>query len=217
MLNYVAGIGEKMAENIVEYRSENGAFNSRKELLKVPRLGEKAFQQASAFLRIPNAKNPLDNSAVHPESYKIVEKMAKDLKVDLVDLVQNKELINQLDLTKYVTDKIGLPTLEDIKKELEKPGLDPRSTAKVFSFDQRLKKFEDLQLGMKVPGIINNITNFGCFVDIGIKENGLIHISKISNEFISDVNSKVHLSQQVEVTVIGIDTEKRKIQLSLID
>ncbi len=217
LLNYVAGIGEKMAENIVEYRSENGAFNSRKELLKVPRLGEKAFLQASAFLRIPNAKNPLDNSAVHPESYALVEKMAKDLKVDLKDLIQNKELINQLDLPKYITEKVGLPTLEDIKKELEKPGLDPRSTAKVFSFDQRLNKFEDLQLGMKVPGIINNITNFGCFVDIGIKENGLIHISKISNEFISDVNSKVHLSQQVEVTVIGIDTEKRKIQLSLID
>ncbi|HCC95168.1 MAG TPA: RNA-binding transcriptional accessory protein [Flavobacteriaceae bacterium] len=217
LLNYVAGIGEKMAENIVEYRSENGAFNSRKELLKVPRLGEKAFLQASAFLRIPNAKNPLDNSAVHPESYALVEKMAKDMKVDLKDLIQNKELINQLDLTKYITEKVGLPTLEDIKKELEKPGLDPRSTAKVFSFDQRLKKFEDLQLGMKVPGIINNITNFGCFVDIGIKENGLIHISKISNEFISDVNSKVHLSQQIEVTVIGIDTEKRKIQLSLID
>ena len=217
LLNYVAGIGEKMAENIVEYRSENGAFNSRKELLKVPRLGEKAFLQASALLRIPNAKNPLDNSAVHPESYALVEKMAKDLKVDLKDLIQNKELINQLDLTKYITEKVGLPTLEDIKKELEKPGLDPRSTAKVFSFDQRLKKFEDLQLGMKVPGIINNITNFGCFVDIGIKENGLIHISKISNEFISDVNSKVHLSQQIEVTVIGIDTEKRKIQLSLID
>lgn len=217
LLNYVAGIGEKMAENIVEYRSENGAFNSRKDLLKVPRLGEKAFLQASAFLRIPNAKNPLDNSAVHPESYALVEKMAKDLKVDLKDLIQNKELINQLDLTKYITEKVGLPTLEDIKKELEKPGLDPRSTAKVFSFDQRLKKFEDLQLGMKVPGIINNITNFGCFVDIGIKENGLIHISKISNEFISDVNSKVHLSQQIEVTVIGIDTEKRKIQLSLID
>lgn len=217
LLNYVAGIGEKMAENIVDYRSENGAFNSRKELLKVPRLGEKAFLQASAFLRIPNAKNPLDNSAVHPESYTIVEKMAKDLNVDLKDLIQNKELINQLDLNKYISEKVGLPTLEDIKKELEKPGLDPRSTAKVFSFDPRLKKFEDLQLGMKVPGIINNITNFGCFVDIGIKENGLIHISKISNEFISDVNSKVHLSQQIEVTVIGIDTEKRKIQLSLID
>ncbi len=217
LLNYVAGIGEKIAENIVDYRTENGAFNSRKELLKVPRLGEKAFLQASAFLRIPNAKNPLDNSAVHPESYAIVEKMAKDLNVELKDMIQNKELINQLDLNRYISEKVGLPTLEDIKKELEKPGLDPRSTAKVFSFDSRLKKFEDLQLGMKVPGIINNITNFGCFVDIGIKENGLIHISKISNEFISDVNSKVHLSQQIEVTVIGIDTEKRKIQLSLID
>ncbi len=217
LLNYVAGIGEKMAENIVDYRSENGAFNTRKELLKVPRLGEKAFQQASAFLRIPNAKNPLDNSAVHPESYKIVEKMAKDLGVDLHDLIQNKELISQINLTQYVSDKIGLLTLEDIKKELEKPGLDPRSTAKVFSFDQSLKKFEDLKMGMKVPGIINNITNFGCFVDIGIKENGLIHISKICNEFISDVSTKVHLQQQVEVTVIGIDTEKRKIQLSLID
>lgn len=217
LLNYVAGIGEKIAENIVDYRTENGAFNSRKELLKVPRLGEKAFLQASAFLRIPNAKNPLDNSAVHPESYTIVEKMAKDLNVELKDMIQNKELINQLDLNRYISEKVGLPTLEDIKKELEKPGLDPRSTAKVFSFDSRLKKFEDLQLGMKVPGIINNITNFGCFVDIGIKENGLIHISKISNEFISDINSKVHLSQQIEVTVIGIDTEKRKIQLSLID
>ncbi len=217
LLNYVAGIGEKIAENIVDYRTENGAFNSRKELLKVPRLGEKAFLQASAFLRIPNAKNPLDNSAVHPESYAIVEKMAKDLNVELKDMIQNKELINQLDLNQYISEKVGLPTLEDIKKELEKPGLDPRSTAKVFSFDSRLKKFEDLQLGMKIPGIINNITNFGCFVDIGIKENGLIHISKISNEFISDVNSKVHLSQQIEVTVIGIDTEKRKIQLSLID
>ncbi|WP_312556638.1 Tex family protein [Empedobacter brevis] len=217
LLNYVAGIGEKIAENIVDYRTENGAFNSRKELLKVPRLGEKAFLQASAFLRIPNAKNPLDNSAVHPESYAIVEKMAKDLNVELKDMIQNKELINQLDLNQYISEKVGLPTLEDIKKELEKPGLDPRSTAKVFSFDSRLKKFEDLQLGMKVLGIINNITNFGCFVDIGIKENGLIHISKISNEFISDVNSKVHLSQQIEVTVIGIDTEKRKIQLSLID
>lgn len=217
LLNYVAGIGEKMAENIILYRTEHGAFNSRKELLKVPRLGEKAFLQASAFLRIPNAKNPLDNSAVHPESYSIVEKMAKNLKVDVSTLIQNKELINQLDLNNYVTETIGLPTLEDIKKELEKPGLDPRSTAKVFSFDPKLKKFEDLQLGMKVPGIINNITNFGCFVDIGIKENGLVHISKICNEFISDVSTKVHLQQQVEVTVIGIDTEKRKIQLSLID
>ena len=217
LLNYVSGIGEKLAENIVTYRTENGSFESREELKKVPRLGGKAFQQASAFLRIKDAKNPLDNSAVHPESYSIVKKMAKDLKVDVQDLILNKELIAKIDITKYITDEVGIPTLEDILKELEKPGLDPRSTAKVFSFDSRLKKFEDLSLGMKVPGIINNITNFGCFVDIGLKENGLVHISKICNEFISDVSTKVHLQQQVEVTVIGIDTEKRKIQLSLID
>ncbi len=217
LLNYVSGIGEKLAENIVAYRTENGPFTSRDELKNVPRLGEKAYQQASAFLRIIDAKNPLDNSAVHPESYAIVKKMAKDLKVEIEDLIQNKELISKIEIEKYITKDVGLPTLEDILKELEKPGLDPRSTAKVFSFDQRLKKFEDLKIGMKVPGIINNITNFGCFVDIGLKENGLVHISKICNEFISDVSTKVHLQQQVEVTVIGIDTEKRKIQLSLID
>lgn len=217
LLQYVAGIGEKLAENIIQYRNENGPFTSREQLKKVPRLGEKAFVQASAFLRIPNAKNPLDNSAVHPESYGIVKKMAKDLGVDIKDLILNEELISQINIEKYVTDQIGLPTLEDIINELKQPGLDPRSTAKVFSFDHRLKKFEDLQIGMRVPGIINNITNFGCFVDIGLKENGLVHISKICNEFISDVSSKVHLQQQVMVTVIGIDTEKRKIQLSLID
>lgn len=217
LLNYISGIGEKLAENIVVYRTENGPFESREDLKKVPRLGGKAFQQASAFLRIKDAQNPLDNSAVHPESYTIVKKMAKDLKVDVKDLIQNTDLISKIDLTKYITDEVGLPTLEDILKELEKPGLDPRSTAKVFSFDSRLKKFEDLSLGMKVPGIINNITNFGCFVDIGLKENGLVHISKICNEFISDVSTKVHLQQQVEVTVIGIDEEKRKIQLSMID
>ncbi|QTV04752.1 Tex family protein [Faecalibacter bovis] len=217
LLNYVSGIGEKLAENIVIYRTENGPFESREELKKVPRLGGKAFQQASAFLRIKDAKNPLDNSAVHPESYPIVKKMAKDLKVNVEDLILNNELIAKIDIHKYITDEVGIPTLEDILKELEKPGLDPRSTAKVFSFDSRLKKFEDLSLGMKVPGIINNITNFGCFVDIGLKENGLVHISKICNEFISDVSTKVHLQQQVEVTVIGIDEEKRKIQLSLID
>ena len=217
LLNYVSGIGEKLADNIVQYRTENGPFESREELKKVPRLGDKAFLQASAFLKITNGKNPLDNSAVHPESYGIVKKMAKDLKVDIKDLIQNKELINTIDIQKYVTKDVGIPTLEDILKELEQPGLDPRSTAKVFRFDSRLKKFEDLTLGMKVPGIINNITNFGCFVDIGLKENGLVHISKICNEFISDVSTKVHLQQQVEVTVIGIDTVKRKIQLSLID
>ena len=217
LLNYVSGIGEKLADNIVQYRSENGPFSSREELKKVPRLGDKAYQQASAFLRIPNGKNPLDNSAVHPESYTIVKKMAKDLKVELKDIVQNTELIQKIDIKNYVTNEIGLLTLQDIIKELEKPGLDPRAAAKVFSFDSRLKKFEDLKLGMKVPGIVNNITNFGCFVDIGLKENGLVHISKICNEFISDVSTKVHLQQQVEVTVIGIDEDKRKIQLSMID
>ena len=217
LLNYVSGIGEKLADNIVQYRTENGPFESREELKKVPRLGDKAFLQASAFLKVTNGKNPLDNSAVHPESYGIVKKMAKDLKVNIKDLIQNKELIRTIDVQKYVTKEVGIPTLEDIIKELEQPGLDPRSTAKVFRFDSRLNKFEDLVLGMKVPGIINNITNFGCFVDIGLKENGLVHISKICNEFISDVSTKVHLQQQVEVTVIGIDTEKRKIQLSLID
>ena len=217
LLNYVSGIGEKLAENIIAYRTANGAFESREELKNIPRLGDKAFQQASAFLRIPNAKNPLDNSAVHPESYAIVTKMAKDLKVEVKDLIQNEELIHQINLEKYISDTVGLPTLEDIIKELKQPGLDPRSTAKVFSFDPRLNKFEDLKIGMKVPGIINNITNFGCFVDIGLKENGLVHISKICNEYISDVSTKVHLQQQVQVTVIGIDEEKRKIQLSLID
>lgn len=217
LLNYVSGIGEKLAENIVKYRSENGPFSSREELKKVPRLGEKAYQQASAFLRIPNGKNPLDNSAVHPESYGIVKQMAKDLQVDVKDLIQNSELIQQIDIEKYITPTIGLLTLHDIIKELEKPGLDPRASATVFSFDSRLKKFEDLKLGMKVPGIVNNITNFGCFVDIGLKENGLVHISKICQEFISDVSTKVHLQQQVQVTVIGIDEEKRKIQLSMID
>lgn len=217
LLQYVSGIGEKMAENIVNYRAENGAFDSRKALKKVPRLGEKAFQQASAFLRIPNAENPLDNSAVHPESYAIVEKMAKDLKVKTADLVQNKELIAQIPLEKYITPMVGLLTLQDIKKELEKPGLDPRSTAKVFSFDPNLKTIDDLRVGMKVPGIVNNITNFGCFVDMGIKENGLVHISKVSNEYITDINTKVHLNQQVEVTVIEIDKDRKRIQLSMID
>ena len=217
LLQYVSGIGEKMAENIVNYRAENGAFDSRKALKKVPRLGEKAFQQASAFLRIPNAENPLDNSAVHPESYAIVEKMAKDLKVKTDDLVQNKELIAQIPLEKYITTTVGLPTLQDIKKELEKPGLDPRSTAKVFSFDPNLKTIDDLRVGMKVPGIVNNITNFGCFVDMGIKESGLVHISKVSNEYITDINTKVHLNQQVEVTVIEIDKDRKRIQLSMVD
>ncbi len=217
LLNYVSGIGEKMAENIVNYRSENGQFSSREALKKVPRLGEKAFQQASAFLRIHNGENPLDNSAVHPESYKIVEKMAKDLKISTQELIGNETLIAQIELEKYISEKVGLPTLQDIVKELEKPGLDPRKKAKMVQFDKNIKSIEDLKTGMKLQGIINNITNFGCFVDIGIKQSGLVHISKICKEFISDVNQVVQLNQIVEVTVTEIDVERNRIQLSMVD
>ncbi len=217
LLNYVSGIGEKMAENIVNYRSENGQFSSREALKKVPRLGEKAYQQASAFLRIPNGDNPLDNSSVHPESYNIVEKMAKDLKVSARELIGNEEAISKIDLNKYVSDKIGIPTLKDILKELKKPGLDPRQKAVIVQFDKNIKSMEDLKIGMKLQGIINNITNFGCFVDIGIKQSGLIHISKICKEFISDVNQVVQLNQIVEVTVTEVDLERKRIQLSMID
>ncbi len=217
LLNYVSGIGEKMAENIVQFRSENGAFDSREKLKKVPRLGEKAYQQASAFLRIPNAENPLDNSAVHPESYKIVEKMAKDLKVSTRELIGNENLISKIDLNNYVSEKVGLPTLRDIVKELEKPGLDPRQKAVMVQFDKNIKTIADLKTGMKLQGIINNITNFGCFVDIGIKESGLVHISKIAKEFISDVNQVVQLNQIVEVTVTDVDLERKRIQLSMVE
>ncbi|MFA7687455.1 MAG: Tex family protein [Moheibacter sp.] len=217
LLNYVSGIGEKMAENIVNHRSETGAFESREELKKVPRLGAKAFQQASAFLRIQNGENPLDNSAVHPESYPIVEKMAKDLKVSTQELIGNENWIEKIDLNRYVSEKVGLPTLQDIVKELEKPGLDPRKKSVMVQFDKNIKKIEDLKTGMKLQGIINNITNFGCFVDIGIKQSGLVHISKITKEFISDVNSVVHLNQIVEVTVTDVDVERKRIQLSMVD
>lgn len=217
LLNYVSGIGEKMAENIVNYRSEHGKFPSRELLKKVPRLGDKAFQQSSAFLRIPNGENPLDNSAVHPESYFLVEKMAKDLRVSTQELIGNEALINQIDLNRYVTDKKGLPTLQYILEELKKPGLDPRQKAVTVQFDKNIKKIEDLKTGMKLQGIINNITNFGCFVDIGIKQSGLVHISKICKEFISDVNQAVQLNQIVEVTVTEVDLERNRIQLSMID
>ncbi len=217
LLHYVSGIGEKMAENIVQFRSENGAFDSREKLKKVPRLGEKAYQQASAFLRIPNAENPLDNSAVHPESYKLVEKMAKNLKVSTRELIGNENLISKIDLNNYVSEKVGLPTLRDIVKELEKPGLDPRQKAVMVQFDKNIKTIADLKTGMKLQGIINNITNFGCFVDIGIKESGLVHISKIAKEFISDVNQVVQLNQIVEITVTDVDLERKRIQLSIVD
>ncbi len=216
LLSYVSGIGEKMAENIVNYRSENGAFLSRKELKKVPRLGEKAFQQAAAFVKIHNAKNPLDNSAVHPEAYPIVEKMAKDLGVPIDRLIGNKEKINAIPLEKYITNDIGILSLKDIVKELEKPGLDPRKEAKVFEFDPNLRTINDVKTGMVINGIVNNITNFGCFVDIGIKESGLVHISQLKEGFVSDVNEVVKLHQHVKVKVAEVDVARKRIQLSMI-
>lgn len=216
LLGYVSGIGEKLAENIVAYRSESGPFEERKQLKKVPRLGEKAYQQAAAFIRIPNAQNPLDNSAVHPEAYPIVEKMAKDLKLKTADLISNKEAISKVAVNNYVTKDIGVLGLKDILKELEKPGLDPRKAAKVFEFDPNVKTMADLRTGMILPGIVNNITNFGCFVDIGIKESGLVHISQLKEGFVSDVNEVVKLHQHVEVKVVEVDESRKRIQLTMI-
>lgn len=216
LLSYVSGIGEKLAENIVNYRSENGPFEDRKQLKKVPRLGEKAYQQGAAFIRISNAKNPLDNSAVHPEAYPIVEKMAKDLKLSVNDLIANKEKTALIKVENYVTPEIGLLGLKDILKELEKPGLDPRKSAKVFEFDANVKTIADLRTGMVLPGIVNNITNFGCFVDIGIKESGLVHISQLKEGFVSDVNEVVKLHQHVQVKVTEVDVERKRIQLTMI-
>ena len=216
LLSYVSGIGEKMAENIVNYRTENGAFEDRKQLKKVPRLGEKAYQQAAAFIRITNAKNPLDNSAVHPEAYSIVEKMAKDLGLKTTDLIANKEKIQTVDPEKYVTETIGILGIKDILKELEKPGLDPRKAAKIFEFDPTVKSIKNVRTGMILPGIVNNITAFGCFVDVGIKESGLVHISQLKEGFVSDVNEVVKLHQHVQVKVTEVDEERKRIQLSMI-
>lgn len=216
LLSYVSGIGEKMAENIVNYRAENGAFANRKQLKKVPRLGEKAFQQAAAFIRITNGENPLDNSAVHPEAYGIIEKMAKDLGIKTNELVANKEKINLIQPEKYITEDIGILGIKDILKELEKPGLDPRKAAKVFEFDPNVKKITDLKTGMILPGIVNNITAFGCFVDLGIKESGLVHISQLKDGFVSDVNEVVKLHQHVQVRVTEVDEARKRIQLSMI-
>ena len=216
LLSYVSGIGEKMAENIVNYRSENGAFIDRKQLKKVPRLGEKAYQQAAAFVRIHNAKNPLDNSAVHPEAYKIVEQMAKDLGLKTEDLISNKEKITLINPEKYVTNDIGILGIKDILKELEKPGLDPRKAAKVFEFDPNVKSIKDVKIGMILPGIVNNITAFGCFVDLGIKESGLVHISQLKDGFVSDVNEVVKLHQHVQVKVTEVDEARKRIQLTMV-
>ncbi|NRD19011.1 RNA-binding transcriptional accessory protein [Winogradskyella eckloniae] len=215
LLSYVSGIGPKLAENIFNYRTEHGVFKSRKDLLKVPRLGGKAFEQSAAFLRIKGAKNPLDDSAVHPERYTMVKQMAKDEGVSLEDLIGNKAILQHIDLKKYVSEGVGLLTLKDIIKELEKPGLDIRETAKAFTFNQNIKTITDLHEGQLLPGIVNNITNFGCFVDIGIKESGLIHVSNLSDSFVKDVNEHVHLHQQIIVKVLEVDVSRKRIQLKL--
>ena len=215
LLSYVSGIGPKLAENIVIQRKEKGAFKSRKEIMDVPRLGGKAFEQGAAFLRIKDAKNPLDDSAVHPESYAIVTQMAKDKGTEILSLIGNKALLKEIELKKYCTENVGLPTLEDIRSELEKPGLDRREKARVFTFDQNIKSITDLHSGQLLPGIVNNITNFGCFVDIGIKESGLIHVSNLSDSFVKDVNEHVHLHQQIIVKVLEVDVPRKRIQLKL--
>ncbi|WMI69201.1 Tex family protein [Mangrovimonas sp. YM274] len=215
LLSYVSGIGPKLAENIVTYREENGKFLSRTDIKKVPRLGGKAFEQSAAFLRIKGAKNPMDDSAVHPESYSIVKQIAKDEGKTVSELIGNSELLKKIDLNKYCTDTVGLPTLKDIVKELEKPGLDIREQAKVFTFNQNIKTINDLQEGQLLPGIVNNVTNFGAFVDIGIKESGLIHISNLSDGFVSDVNEHISLHQQVIVKVLEVDIKRKRIQLKL--
>lgn len=217
LMCHVSGIGPALADNIVKFRSEKGGFTSREELLKVPRLGAKAYEQSAGFLRVPASENPLDDSAVHPESYSIVEQMAANLNVDLKQLIGNKQQIKKIVPEKYISGNVGLPTINDILRELEKPGVDPRRSAKVFEFDPNVKQIADLKVGMKLPGVVNNITNFGCFVDIGIKESGLVHISKLKNEFVSDVNSVVKLHQHVQVTVLEVDEQRKRIQLSMIE
>lgn len=215
LLTYVSGLGPVLAQNIVDYRTQNGAFKSRKELMKVPRMGEKAYEQSAGFLRIAGADNPLDNSAVHPESYHVVEKMAKELKCTVKELIENKELKKSLDLNKYITDTVGLPTLNDIMEELDKPGRDPRKAIKMFEFDPNIRTIEDLREGMILPGIVTNITNFGCFVDVGIKENGLVHISELADKFVSDPTEVVSLHQHVEVKVLSVDLGRKRVQLSM--
>jgi len=215
LLTYVSGLGPQLAENITAFRKENGMFESRADLKKVPRMGPKAFEQAAGFLRIPDAKNPLDNSGVHPESYPIINKIAKDLKCQVNDLVRNEELVSKIDWQNYVTNEVGLPTLNDIRDELLKPGRDPRKGIKVFEFADGIFSINDLQVGMVLPGIVNNITKFGAFVDVGIKESGLVHISELADRFISDPNEIVKLHQHVKVRVKEVDIPRKRIQLSM--
>ena len=217
LLTYISGLGPQLAQNIVDYRTENGPFKSRKELMKVPRMGAKAFEQSAGFLRVPGSKQPLDNSAVHPESYPIVEKMAKDMGCSVEDLMKSAELRAKIDINKYVTATVGLPTLTDIMQELEKPGRDPRGPLKKFEFSNEVHTIEDVKPGMELPGIVSNITNFGAFVDIGVHVKGLIHISQLApGKFIKDPTQIVSLQQQVLVKVLSVDLERQRISLSLI-
>ena len=215
LLTYISGLGPQLAQNIVNYRAEYGAFTSRKELMKVPRMGAKAFEQCAGFLRISGGKNPLDNTAVHPESYCIVEQMARDLGCSVTELIANKELRQKIEPKRYLTEAIGMPTLKDILQELEKPGRDPRGPIKVFEFDKNVRTIDDLCEGMELPGIVGNITNFGAFVDIGIKENGLIHLSQMADRYVSDPNEVVSIHQHIRVRVLFIDRERKRISLTL--
>jgi len=215
LLTYVSGLGPLLSQNIVDYRKENGPFNSRSEIQKVARMGAKAYEQSAGFLRIPESANPLDNSAVHPESYFVVQKIAKDLKCSVPELISSEELQKQIVWSDYVTDQIGLPTLEDIRNELAKPGRDPRSAIKIFEFSPDIFKVEDLQVGMILPGIVTNITKFGAFVDVGVKQDGLVHVSQMADRFISDPSEIVKLHQHVHVKVIELDLQRKRIQLSL--
>ncbi|MDR2148935.1 MAG: RNA-binding transcriptional accessory protein [Tannerella sp.] len=215
LLTYVSGIGPVLAQNIVDYRSANGAFRSRKEFLKVAKMGAKSFEQSAGFLRIQNAENPLDNSAVHPESYPVVERMAKDLHCEVADLLKDESLRSKIVLDNYITENVGLPTLQDILTELSKPGRDPRETIKVFEFDPNIRDISDLREGMVLPGIVTNITKFGAFVDVGIKENGLVHVSQMADHRINDPNDVVKLNQHISVKVVEVDEERKRISLSL--
>jgi protein Tex len=217
LLTYVSGLGPQLAQNIVDFRKEKGAFNSRTQLKKVPRLGDKAYEQSAGFLRIAGGEHPLDNSAVHPESYAVVEKMAKDTGVSLDELVSKKELHAKIDLNKYVSENVGMPTLTDIMKELAKPGRDPRSKIEIFEFSKDVHKIEHLKPGMVLPGIVTNITNFGVFVDVGVKQDGLVHISQLADRFVSDPNEVVKLNQHLQVRVLEVDIPRKRIQLSLKD
>jgi len=215
LLNYVSGLGQQLARNIVDYRRENGMFRSREDLMKVSRMGPKAFEQAAGFLRIRDGVNPLDNSAVHPESYHIVEKMAVGLQISVADLLRDEDLRKRVDINTYTDEKVGIPTLTDIMQELTKPGRDPRSAIKIFAFAPDVHSIEDVRPGMLLPGIVTNITNFGAFVDIGVKQDGLVHISQMADKFVTNPADVVKLHQHVQVKVLEVDVARKRIQLTM--